>query len=462
MPTQTKNPLLEGKSFLERETELLKKHQEQAELEVVKELQDALDSPALLAQLKQHASCHGLRFLGYRNVSIVLSSGNRIEVKTPVFHRTMPVDRRRKHYHSNTLFHLGLEYFGFTAKCSPLLLQRILPLAALCPSFEVAAQIANCFGIQLYQRLLRDKFNHFAQEAMQMREDGLVDENYKQAGIRVVISIDGGRIRTRKARRGKKKQGAKRQGYKTDWREPYLITITLFDEQGNRLKHVQTLCDGIFDGELDDAFELLKTYLLQINLEQAQEIVFCADKGNGLWPRIDALIESLQIPQARRIIDYTHAKQNLNSIINIVKQAIKPTAKQFKKISSKFRNWLYQGDIGSIQKYINTALRYKRAKAKALKKLRDYFADPTLFQYEQYRNLGIPIGSGIVESAIRRVINLRIKAPGMFWHRDTAEKMIFMRAQILTGRWNQLCKRIFNKLALQVQNGCTTPLQIAA
>ena len=131
-------------------------------------------------------------------------------------------------------------------------------------------------------------------------------------------------------------------------------------------------------------------------------------------------------------------------------------------ISSKFRNWLYQGDIRAIEKYINTTLRYKREKAKALKKLRDYFADPTQFQYEQYRNLGIPIGSGIVESAIRRVINLRIKAPGMFWHRDTAEKMIFMRAQILTGRWNQLCKRIFNTLALEVQNICASHLQRAA
>ena len=71
--TQTQNPLLDGKSFFERETEILKKHQEQGELEVVQELQDALQSPTLLAQLKQYASCHGLRFLGYRSVSIVLT-----------------------------------------------------------------------------------------------------------------------------------------------------------------------------------------------------------------------------------------------------------------------------------------------------------------------------------------------------------------------------------------------------
>lgn len=435
-----------GKSFLELENEILEKHQQQAELEIVEELQAALKSLQLLALLKQYGSSLGLRFVGYREVSIYLSSGNSVRIKTPVFHQQMPHDGRRKRKHSNTIVHLGLDYFGLTSKCSPLLLKRVLPLAALCPSFEVAAQIANCFGIDLYQRLLREKFNDFAQQAIHMREEGLVDEAYKQAGIRIIISIDGGRIRTRKTRRGKRKKGAKRQGYHTNWREPYLITITLFDENGNPVKNVSRLCDGIFDGNIDDAFELLKTYLKQMNLEQAQQIVFCADKGNGLWPRIDALIESLQIHQAKRIVDYTHAKQNLNAIITMIKQATKPGTKQLKKITSKLKNWLYQGNIQAIEDYLKSTLKYKRQKTTALEKLQQYFGDPNQFQYEQYKSMGIPIGSGIVESAIRRVINLRIKGPGMFWHRDNAEKMIFMRAQILCGRWNQVCDYIFNKL----------------
>ena len=223
----------------------------------------------------------------------------------------------------------------------------------------------------------------------------------------------------------------------------------MFDEQGNALKKVQSLCDGKFDGALDDAFERLKTYLQQINLEQAQEIVFCADKGNGLWPRIDALMERVEIPQARRIVDDTHAKQNLNSMMELIKQALKPTATELKKIRSKFRRWLDQGDIQAMERYLKTTLRYKRAKAKVLKKLRGYFADSSQFEYQRYSELGIPIGSGIVESAIRRVINLRIKAPGMFWPPDTAEKMLFMHAQILTGRWDQRCQQIFNALAFR-------------
>ena len=63
-----------------------------------------------------------------------------------------------------------------------------------------------------------------------------------------------------------------------------------------------------------------------------------------------------------------------------------------------------------------------------VKKLKKYFGDAELFQYAALRAKGIPIGSGTVESAIRRVINLRIKGPGLFWYLQNAEKMVFLRS----------------------------------
>ena len=39
-------------------------------------------------------------------------------------------------------------------------------------------------------------------------------------------------------------------------------------------------------------------------------------------------------------------------------------------------------------------------------------------------------------SAIRRVVNLRLKAPGTFWLKEMAECFLFLRSQLLSGRWN--------------------------
>jgi hypothetical protein len=36
------------------------------------------------------------------------------------------------------------------------------------------------------------------------------------------------------------------------------------------------------------------------------------------------------------------------------------------------------------------------------------------------------------------VVNLRIKGPGIFWHPESAEAMLMLRAFCKAGRWNLL------------------------
>ncbi|MFP4390690.1 MAG: hypothetical protein ACLFPR_17330 [Desulfococcaceae bacterium] len=48
------------------------------------------------------------------------------------------------------------------------------------------------------------------------------------------------------------------------------------------------------------------------------------------------------------------------------------------------------------------------------------------------------MGSGVIESAIRRVVNMRVKAPGSFWKPGFAETAICLRAQPLYGGWENL------------------------
>ncbi len=38
--------------------------------------------------------------------------------------------------------------------------------------------------------------------------------------------------------------------------------------------------------------------------------------------------------------------------------------------------------------------------------------------------LKLPSGSGAIESAIRRVVNLRLKGPSISWHKTSAEAVL--------------------------------------
>ena len=50
----------------------------------------------------------------------------------------------------------------------------------------------------------------------------------------------------------------------------------------------------------------------------------------------------------------------------------------------------------------------------------------------------LPIGSGQVESAVRRVVNLRFKAPGSFWTATTVSGLMHLRAAFKAGRWDEM------------------------
>jgi hypothetical protein len=57
---------------------------------------------------------------------------------------------------------------------------------------------------------------------------------------------------------------------------------------------------------------------------------------------------------------------------------------------------------------------------------------------------GLPIGSGAMESAIRRVVNLRLKGASIYWLRENAEAMLLLRSFYKSGRWNMLRKLSFS------------------
>lgn len=58
--------------------------------------------------------------------------------------------------------------------------------------------------------------------------------------------------------------------------------------------------------------------------------------------------------------------------------------------------------------------------------------------YATLEQVGLPLGSGAIESAVRRVINLRLKGAGIFWHKQSAEAMLLLRSFAKAGRLQHL------------------------
>jgi hypothetical protein len=58
--------------------------------------------------------------------------------------------------------------------------------------------------------------------------------------------------------------------------------------------------------------------------------------------------------------------------------------------------------------------------------------------YAAYRQAGLPIGSGTIESAAKTLVQQRMKQAGMRWSRTGAQSMLALRARLLSDRWHDL------------------------
>lgn len=406
-------------------------------------IENLLCDPDFLSQLKVGAGKMGLRLNGYRPSSIRLLTGRSLKIRSPYFSKAISKRRgpKSKKRQNGTGRHFGFDYLGFIGRCSTMLASSVVQSALLCPSFEIARQTLNSHAINLNVKTIRRITMNLAQEAMPLRGRVSLCDTDRVDAKTILVCIDGGRLRERRSKRGRKSKGQKRQGYHAEWKEPIQFVIRTVDPDGSISKKHLPLYDATM-GDIDAAFELLEIYLRELDISKAKRVVFCCDGARSYWKRTGPLAERLGISSHYEVIDYTHAKQNLHEIID--KLPKRTPIKEKMRIADCWKSLLWDRKFSDLRKEIVKQITYPKKRKEALAKFKNYFMkNRNRMQYSHFRNLRIPTGSGCVESAIRRVINLRMKSPGIFWKPETSEPMLFLRSQLLSGRWNALTDNIF-------------------
>ena len=399
------------------------------------------DRTYFLTALKQLAARKGMRFCGFRQTSVRIFTGRTLTISSPWFTKA-PSKRKRKKAPNGSGCHLGLEVLGFIERVSANLASNVMQLAILCPSFHIAGKVLQEQGISLDVKTIQRLCRKFGQGAMQNR--GEISFNSNDLDLKdktVLICMDGGRLRQRIKKKGRRPAALKRQGYTTDWVEPKLLTIQFLDASGKLIREIPPIYDATL-GNIENFFDLLELYLQQLDLATAGRVVFCADGAPCLWKRIPKLMDRLGVPHWYEALDYTHAKQNLNQIAEMIPRSL---AHHRQKVFEYWKDLLWHGEFDKLRSTIEELFRSPGKRKQALKKFDNYFAgNQDRMNYSIFKEHNLPTGSGAVESAIRRVINLRLKGAGIFWTEEMAEVMLFLRSQFLCGRWNIVLGNLVN------------------
>ena len=235
--------------------------------------------------------------------------------------------------------------------------------------------------------------------------------------------------------RSQDRQGRNR--YRTDWREPKLLIIYVVDEKGHMDREFLAVIDGTLGGP-DAIFKLMEFYLRELKITTADKILFVADGARWIWKRVEALLRRLGVEpeQVNELVDFYHAVEHLGKIAALQHRW---TAAERQAWIGRQRRRLLKGQVEDVQAAIKVLC--GRRPSKALKREREYFnrnAGKGRMDYARVAALKLPIGSGAIESAIRRVVNLRLKGPSIYWHKNSAEAVLLLRSYYKAGRWNHL------------------------
>jgi hypothetical protein len=363
--------------------------------------------------------------------------------------------------------YIELAQFGFAKGCSPALESLVARSAAWSPSFELAKRELARNGVTMDTKTVRrvtyqcgEGFLSLRTHEMLAMRDGTLAAGNELHGLRVMVQIDGGRSRIRgKLRKkppqvelvdedgllienqpGRSKPVAKRT-FDLDWREPKLVIIAVHDEHGKMVSKFQATIDGTFQGP-EAIAEIIAMHLHRLGAAKAASVTFVADGAPWIWDRIPEIVRraGLKDVPIHEVLDCCHAAHHISlalSAMGFDKQERMPL---YRLHRTMLRNGQWQRVVEEL-----TDLAADDPENRDVQREIAYLTrhgEAGRLKYPTFRGQGLPLGSGSIESCIRRVVNLRMKGNGIYWKEPNAEAMLQVRSQMLSERWDSRLQEV--------------------
>lgn len=171
---------------------------------------------------------------------------------------------------------------------------------------------------------------------------------------------------------------------------------------------------------------------------QAAETITLGDGAPWIWN-----LGKEHFYDSRQAVDWYHATEHLWHAAHQLHGEGTPAARRWFKL---YETPLFEGHAAVIAEVLREAARHKRKGAKELRKEAHYFhQNQRRMQYLELREDGFPIGSGMVESGCKR-FRARLTGSGMRWSRPGLERLLPIRAAIMSRRFDALWQAAYRPL----------------
>ena len=216
--------------------------------------------------------------------------------------------------------------------------------------------------------------------------------------------------------------------FRDGWHEVKVVVASGVLTQGDQVRAVDPSY-GVELGNMETTGRRLYGESLRRGVDPIRDEVVCvADGAPGNWRQFEAFFEN-----RCEILDWYHAMEHLWAAgRGCFGEGTDETADWVEERKAE----LWSGQVDqNIEQLQLTA--QDEACGAAAQQVHYFQANRHRMDYATYRARGFPIGSGLIESACKRVIIGRARQSGMTWTQSGLEAVLTLRAELLSGRWEE-------------------------
>jgi hypothetical protein len=140
-------------------------------------------------------------------------------------------------------------------------------------------------------------------------------------------------------------------------------------------------------------------------------------------------------PDAVRILDFPHAAEHITQLL----EALEKAGMHFPAHMLERCLHILKHRGPRLLLRIADRLESNLVQHKGVQEHLDYLRKREAFmRYPAFRQQSWPIGSGMVESANKNVVEARLKGPGMHWERKNVNPLLALRNAVCNDRWREM------------------------
>ena len=228
---------------------------------------------------------------------------------------------------------------------------------------------------------------------------------------------------------------------KTKWRE---IKVGLFARLGHRVTRTGKQVSQLLHrrvvahlGTIDEFGPKMRWQAARQSIQSAPHCIWISDGGKGFWGIFHKWFEPLNVIG---ILDFYHAAGHIWKAARTLFDGRSTEAKEwFQRWRHLLRHGSHQLVLSQLTQLINTDHLCCASELEALIQVQSYLqTHHQHIRYAHFEQQGHPLGSGMIESTCKWLIQQRFKGVGMRWSEDGFNHLLHLRVFWVNQRFDEL------------------------